>query len=184
MITRTILPSAIRRIAPGLVLGTMFLAMNAAAASVDIPVSADVFIRSLSPNTTHDADLISIRNLAGEQRYGIIQFDLSTLVGQAVTSVELILDEIGSTPAGSDANYPLVSAAYIIGSGSDVPDVSSMTWNSYQATYEGQEGGVFATLGAYNLPANGTSRASQSTFGNAADRALIQSCLLYTSRCV
>ena len=34
---------------------------------------------------------------------------------------------------------------------------------------------VFATLGAYNLPANGTSRASQSTYANAADRALIQS---------
>ncbi len=175
MTTRTILTSASRRIAPGLVLGTVLMAMTTVAATTDIPASGDVFVRSLSPNTTHDADLISIRKFAGEQRYGVIQFDLAALVGQTVIGVELILDELGSGNAGNDANYPLVSAAYMIGSSSDLPDVSSMTWNSYQATYEGQESAVFATLGAFNLPANGTSRASQSTFGNAADQALIQS---------
>ena len=140
MITRTILTSGIRRIASGFVLGTMLMAMTSVAATMDFPASGDIFVRSLSPNTTHDADLISIRKFAGEQRYGIIQFDLSPLVGQMVTSAELILDELGSGNAGSDANYPLVSTAYIIGTSNDVPDVSSMTWNTYQATYEGQEG--------------------------------------------
>jgi hypothetical protein len=143
---------------------------------IDIPASTDIYIRTLAPDTTFRNDLVSVRNLSGEVRYGVIQFDLSSVMG-LVTNVELILDEIGSAQTVTDANFPLVSAAYAIGTSDNVPNLLSMTWNTYEATYEGQEAGVFATLGAYNLPANGTTSANRSTFANAADRAFIQSIL-------
>lgn len=150
------------------------LAFPAAAATTDIPASEEIFIRTLTPDTTHDTDLISIRRLSGEIRYGVLQFDLSSLAGQSLTGAELVLDEIGSAQAGTDANFPLVSAAYVIGTADGVPDLLSMTWNSYQAAYEGQEAGPFATLGAYDLPANGAARADRSTFANTADVAVLQ----------
>lgn len=153
---------------------TVFLAFTSTAATIELPASEEVFIRTLTPDTTHDADLISIRRLSGEVRYGVVQFDLSSLFGQTVTGVELTLDEIGSAQAGTDANFPLLSAAYLIGTAEEVPDLLSITWNTYQATYEGQEAGPLATLGAYDLPANGTARADRSTFANAADLAIIQ----------
>jgi hypothetical protein len=174
MKTATLLKTAIRSVGPGLMIGKLLLAMTAPAATIDISASEDVWIRSAAPNTTYDFDMVSVRNLAGEVRYGLIQFDLSPLVGQVVTNVELILQEVGSVKAGADANYPIVSAAYSIGTSSEVPDLLSMTWNTYQATYEGQEGGVFGTLGVYNLAANGTAYADRSTFANGADRALVQ----------
>ena len=143
-------------------------------AIIDVPASTSIFVRTITPDTTHIHDLVSIRKLSGEVRYGVIQFNLSPVVGRVATNVELILEEIGSAQAGTDANFPLVSAAYAIGTSDSVPDLLSMTWNTYQATYEGQETAAFATLGAYNLPANGTSSANRSTFASAADLAFIE----------
>ncbi len=166
-------------VVPGLTLAETF----------DITAGEDVWVQSINSNSTYNADFLDVRRTidtaAGpiEIRYGLAQFDLGALAGKTVTGVELILDEMGSSQgAGSSAALPIQTVAFAAGASSNAPNLLTTTWNTYQAGYEGREDFAFATLGAYNLPANGAQRTNRNSFANTADMAFIQSLVNSTNK--
>ena len=149
----------------------------------DFPASEDVWIRDLVPDHTYNGDLLDVRRTIDtsvpdgiEVRYGLVQFDLSPLAWLSLTSVELVLDELGANEGvGSSALLPIQTLAFAIGTNNDAPNLLSMTWNSYTNTYEGFEPYTFSGLGVYDLPANGTVRANRGSLASPAELAFIQS---------
>jgi len=151
------------------------------ASALQIECTQTVWIRDVAPDTTYIGDFLDVRRTT-EVRYGLVQFDLSPFAGKSLTGVELILDELGTAQgAGSSASQPIQTVGFAIGTSNNAPDLAATTWNTYQASYEGQEDFAFTALGAYDLPPNGSARADRSSFAAASDLAPIQRLLNTTN---
>ena len=162
-----------------LVASTMFVST---AQAIDVGNnSTDIWIRDASPTTTFDGtgtDFWDVRSQSGDIRYALAQFDLSSLSGTTVTSVELHIDELDlddSGAVGSSGSLPTDTAGFMIEvTGPETP-LTSTTWNTYQAEQAGSEVG-FDTLGAFSLVAPGQSGGGERiSAGSAADIATLQS---------
>jgi hypothetical protein len=157
--------------------GFILMALMAAGASatlIEIGSSADHWIREISPNTVYNDDGISVWSTSkGDRRYGLAEFDLSSLAGTTIDGVKLGL--YSAVHRYSDYRTPIIQSAFVIAG-----PVDGMTWNSYMA---GQDAGKVAlqTLGAYNLPAASDDPAQQNaymySYASAADLALIQAAI-------
>ncbi len=134
----------------------------------------EIWIRSVSPEQTFNSDFLDARR-TDEIRYGLVQFDLSAFAGETIAGVELVLDEVPlSGGAGSGAELPIVTTAAVIGVHEAISGFSALNWTRYQDLYEGEEDGVFETLGAYDLPAPESEGGLRRTVGSPADLALAQ----------
>ncbi len=150
------------------------------AAPIEIAAQKDIWIREVSPGTTFENDLVSVwaSNAAGtpdagKRRYGLIEFDLSSLVGQPLVSATL---QLFSTAGGSQARTPMKQHAFIINSAGT--QLGSLTWDSYMAE---KDAGKLALegLGRFDQPAINDTPALQNAYSpsdaTAADLALLQS---------
>jgi hypothetical protein len=170
-----------------LLVASALLTLTSVAETVEIAASEDLWIRSINPTSTFNANFLDVRRPINatpiEIGYGLAQFDLGALAGKTVTGVELVLDEMGSAQgAGSGAALPIQTVAFAIGTSHNVPNLLTTTWNTYQASYEGQEDFTFTTLGAYNQPANGALRTNRVSSANAGDLAFIQTLVNTTNK--
>lgn len=147
------------------------MAAGASAALIEIGSSADHWIREISPDTVYNDDGISVWSTSkGDRRYGLVEFDLSSLAGTTIDGAKLGL--YSAVHRYSDYRTPILQSAFVIAG-----PIDSLTWNSYMA---GQDAGKLSleTLGAYNLPAPSEDPAQQNaymySFASTADLALIQ----------
>ncbi|MBN2375058.1 MAG: hypothetical protein JXD22_01560 [Sedimentisphaerales bacterium] len=144
----------------------------------DFESVSDVFVRQTFPDLTYEDDGISIWSSVspdGGKRYGLVEFDLSSLTGEEVAVATLQL--YSAVHSWSDYFTPIKQSAYIIDCSSGT-GLSSLTWNSYMS--EKDTGKVtLETLGSYDLPAADTDPSQQNAYvdsvANAADLSLIQS---------
>ena len=116
-----------------------------------------------------DSDLISVWSSANNLRWGVVEFDLSGLVGTTVNDIGL---NLWSRPGGSAANAPLKQqAARIIPGGA----TSALDWTGITALSQTP----FETFGSYDIPPFADDPLLQNTYiysgGSAADVAAIQS---------
>jgi len=156
----------------GVVLVLVFcVAGMVSAAQIEISTSSDHWLREVAPDTVYDNDGISVWSTSkGDRRYGVIEFDVSSLAGTTLPGAALGL--YSRLHGYSDQNTPIIQSAYVIAG-----PIGGMTWNSYMA---GQDAGKVAleTLGAYDLPAASGDPAQQEAYlystASAADLALIQ----------
>jgi hypothetical protein len=96
------------------------------AETVIVQPSSDTWIRQNSPTQVFEDDLVSVwSGKTGDRRHGLITFDLSSLAGKQIASVDL---RLFVTAGGSQAGLPINQAVSI------VPGVAAgATWSSYQA---------------------------------------------------
>lgn len=151
-----------------------FMAAGASAALLEIEASADHWIREIGPDTVFNDDGISVWSTSkGDRRYGLAEFDLSSLAGTTIDGAMLGL--YSAVHGYSDYRTPILQHAFVIAG-----PIDGLTWSSYMA---GQDAGKIAleTLGAYNLPAASDDPAQQNaylySFASAADLALIQAAI-------
>ncbi len=142
--------------------------------TVTLPATGDVWLRQRAPNTVYEDDLISVWSSQPDpttpgRRYGVIEFDVTSLAGRVLLGAELRLYQKYPPDA---AGVPIKQSAFNIASGPT--PIGSLTWNIYMIDRDvGKK--PFAGLGRYDLPGidavnNGT---YQSSFATAADLALI-----------
>jgi hypothetical protein len=153
---------------------TALMAAGASAALIEIEASADHWIREIGPDTVFNDDGISVWSTSkGDRRYGLAEFDLSSLAGTTIDGAKLGL--YSAVHRYSDFRTPIIQNAFVIAG-----PIDGLTWNSYMA---GQDAGKVAlqTLGAYNLPAASDDPAQQNAFmysyASTADLALIQAAI-------
>lgn len=129
------------------------IAVGPLARGLTIPVSTDLWIRELSPDTAYENDLISVWSGsnthfqdAGYRRYGLVEFDVGSLAGKSLVSAEL---NLWSMSGSGQAATPVNQTAYNITSTAATP-LASTTWNLYQAE-RAASAAPFAGLGRYQL---------------------------------
>lgn len=149
-----------------------------AAEAIVLNAINDVWIRELQPTATFEADLISVWNShntgdLGKRRYGVVEFDVSSLSGIRINMATIGLWNFGH--GFSDQNKAIKQSAVYIDTISGGTTVPNMTWNAYQAQYAA--GAVaLSGLGAFDLPVQPAPNAySYSSMATAADRAIIAS---------
>lgn len=111
-------------------------AMPSAAAAQSIDASVDVWLREAGADTTFENDLVSVWSASGNdgaRRYGVLEFDLSSLAGSTLPAVRL--DLYGHANSFSDDAKAVNQKAFRIDTtGGTI--ASAMTWNTYQAEYD------------------------------------------------
>ncbi|MEX2170238.1 MAG: PEP-CTERM sorting domain-containing protein [Pirellulales bacterium] len=144
--------------------------------AIVLEATTDIWIRELSPTTTFENDLISVWNSfstgpdAGMRRYGVLEFDLSSLDGVQLNFASLNLWN-GDNGFSDDDKAIKQSAVYIDTTGGT--QASGMTWSIYQSEYA-NSATALAGLGSFNLPAQAAPDAfSNSANATAADLALL-----------
>ena len=100
-----------------------------------LTATADVWLREAGPDATFENDLISVWSASGNdgaRRYGVIEFDVSSLAGQPIRSATLRLwaDAFGF----SDDLKPIKQIAVAIDT-SGGTQTSAMTWSAYVGEY-------------------------------------------------
>jgi len=131
--------------------------------------TGDIWIRSISTGTTYENDLESVWSSAsGDLRYGLIEFDLSSLESETLTSATL---SIAMYSVGTTLSYPIKQKIYSIDC-SGGTSLTSLSWSSYHAQYNtGKQ--LLATLGRYDLPPGGGGQYFDSA-ASAADLSIIE----------
>jgi hypothetical protein len=113
---------------------------------------ADTWVRENNPTTAYNADAISVWSTAtGDQRYGIVQFDISGAAGLDIGGATLELWRRGRTAGTSSFGLPLAQTAQLIDLTSTGVGVESQTWNSIQSVLGSAI--PLETLGAFNQTA-------------------------------
>jgi alpha-mannosidase len=133
---RTVRKPLLRLRAAILALGLAGILARNISAQQTFNAVTDVWIRQSYPNTLYESDLISVWSTAsaahsasGGLRYGLVTFDLSSLVGQTIGDVEFRLYVAGWAQMGTPVNQTV----------SIVPGTAAgATWSTYQATQEPQ----------------------------------------------
>ncbi len=98
-----------------------------ASGPIQLDATGDVWVRENSPDTVFESDLVSIWSSAsGDRRYGLIEFDVSSLNGENLAAAHLSLwvdDQF------SGAAFPLTQKAYVIDSGGT--PLTDLTWDTF-----------------------------------------------------
>ncbi|WP_425400277.1 hypothetical protein [Aeoliella sp.] len=132
------------------------LTLSVPASAVVLEPVADVWIRERAPDTIYENDLMSVFNSQVSNafetppestRYGLVEFDLSSLSGVEITSAYLQL--WGGDTNSLDESAAIKQSSSIINTSSGTA-LSSLTWNIYQSEYAGTETAL-ETLGSYDL---------------------------------
>ena len=151
------------------------------ACAIVLDAISDVFLRertAADAATTFENDLISVWNShgndtlngVGKRRYGVVEFDVSSLSGVQINSATLSLWN-GMT-GFSDQNKAIKQSALYINTTGGTP-AANLTWNLYQSEYQGSAVAL-GGLGSFNLPAQPAPNAySNSAAATIADRTVI-----------
>ncbi len=141
----------------------------------------DGWIREADPtHALYEADGISVWSSYspdGARRYGLLEFDLSSLSGQ--TFLFAVLDMYSPIHGYSDYEAPIKQSAYVIDCSSGTP-LLSLNWNSYMSEKDAGKQAL-EILGAYDLPAANTDPSQQDqyvpSYSSVADMAKIQAAI-------
>ncbi len=146
----------------------------------DFETLNEIWIRESYPDTTYDGDGVSVWSSAspdGARRYGLIEFDLSSLASGVIAEATLRL--YSAVHGWSDYSKPIKQSAAVIDCSSGAA-LSSLDWNTY---FSEKDAGkiVLESLGAYNLPPASTDPSQQGAYldsvASVADLALLQSAI-------
>jgi len=159
-------------VAVGLSLATV----HAEAGETTLTASTDVWLREAGADATFETDLMSVWSSAGNdgaRRYGVVEFDVSSLSGHIIMDAQL---RLWAGPNGfSDDLKPIKQSAVSIDTSGGTP-TTGMTWNVYHSEYDAGATSLetlgtvdFSPAGAGDLDAFVDSSAS------AADRLTLQS---------
>ena len=124
---------------------TLLLAWALPAEAVVIDASDDIWIRESQPSTTYPNDFISVWG-TGDIRHGVVEFDLSSIVGQTITSAYVKLFDSGGVHSQTQ---PIVQQGYVIGT--TPPEIQNYTWEEY-TMFDLPTESAFTNLGSYNIP--------------------------------
>ncbi|MBN1853025.1 MAG: PEP-CTERM sorting domain-containing protein [Pirellulales bacterium] len=157
-----------------LIAALVLFATPLSAWAVVLEAVTDVWIRESAPDTTYENDMISVWNSfsgdPGTRRYGVVQFDISSLAGIDIT--EAYLGLWGSAHPWGDELKAIKQSSLLIDTTAGTP-ATSMTWNAYQNEYS--TGAVqFESLGTYDLAAPTPTDVFFYSSSSAADIALIE----------
>lgn len=148
------------------------------ARAIVLEATSDIWIRELSPDSTFETDLVSVWNSfstgpdAGMRRYGVLEFDVSSLDGVQLDFASLNLWN-GDNGFSDDDKAIKQSAFFIDTSGGT--QASSLTWSLYQSEYSTSAVSL-GGLGLFDLPAQAAPDAfSNSANATPADLALLAS---------
>jgi hypothetical protein len=137
---------------------------------------SEVWLRERDPSkdTTFENDLISVWNSlatdAGNRRYGVVEFDVSSLSATQINSASLSL--WNGLTGFSDQNKAIKQSAVFINTTGGT-QAASLTWNIYQSEYA-SSAVPLGGLGVFNLPSQVAPDAySNSAAATAADRTVI-----------
>jgi len=113
----------------------------------------------------------------GARRYGLLEFDLSSLSGQ--TFMFAVLDLWSPVHGYSDYGKPIKQSAYVIDCSSGTA-LLDLDWNSYMSEKDAGKQAL-ETLGAYDLPAANTDPTQQDqyvpSYTSVADMAKVQAAI-------
>jgi hypothetical protein len=140
-----------------------------------LQATADVWLREVNPEHTYEADTTSVwsaqpdpTSASAGRRYGVVEFDISSLAGKTLGSAELRVYQASPPDA---ANTPIKQRGYNIASGTSIVD---LTWTTYMAEKDATKQ-AFETLGRYDLPGLATNNNTyQSSTATASDLAIIE----------
>lgn len=141
------------------------------AQAISIDAVADTWIRENNPQSSYDDDLISIwaADVENDQRYGVVMFDLSSVVGP-ITSAYLELYDRNDSRSRTSA---ITQQAFILQTAP--PEIVGYTWEEYFAFDKASEAALTG-LGAYNIPARDLLDGFEpSQLATAGDLSLLQS---------
>jgi subtilisin-like proprotein convertase family protein len=135
---------------------------------VEIPAASDVWIRENSPAVTYENDLVSVWSVQNDpatpgRRYGIIEFDVSSLAGSTLQGAALRL--------WSTETRAIKQSAFLITSAGT--PVSATTWQTYMNEKEGTKQS-FSRFGRYELLGSLAGTYLNSSSANQGDVDLIQ----------
>ena len=106
------------------------------AAETTLSASADVWIREAGADGIFESDLMSVWSSAGNdgaRRYGVVEFDVSSLAGHSIMDAQL---RLWAGPNGfSDDLKPIKQSAVSIDTSGGTP-TTGMTWNVYHNEYD------------------------------------------------
>lgn len=105
-------------------------------AQTTIPASTDVWLRESGADRTFENDLVSVWSASGNdgaRRYGVIEFDVSSLSGIALENATLRL--WADANGFSDDSKPIKQSAVAIDT-SGGTDAASMTWAAFTNEFE------------------------------------------------
>ncbi|MGI9455964.1 MAG: PEP-CTERM sorting domain-containing protein [Aeoliella sp.] len=153
----------------------VILLAPASASAVTLEATTDVWLRESSADSTFETDLISVWNSLGgdpgTRRYGVIEFDVSSLDGVPITFAGLQLwDENNGF---SDDIKPIKQSAVQIDTTGGT-QASAMTWNVFQNDYAGSATALVG-LGAYDFAGDPSTDGFLDSTGTAAEQTLIES---------
>lgn len=150
-------------------------ALSGAAQAIEIEASTDVWIRESDPDRgVFESDLMSVWNSFGNdgaRRYGIVEFDVSSLNGVDIEDAGLQLWD--ATNGFSDDAKPIKQSAVVIDTTGGT-QVAGFTWNIYQSEYAAGATPLDG-LGLYDLPGQPSPDAYQNSVGSETDELLIES---------
>lgn len=160
-----------------LVMLSLVLAIAPAAAwAADLEATGDVWLRDMEGfrDTTFENDWVSVWSSAsGDRRYGLYEWDVSSLAGQELLSASISL-WVGDEYSGT--TFPLKQTAYVIDTTGGT-GIYAMTWNKLVAEHPGL-GTALDSLGAieHGVPNDTGIKGTYvgDTGASAADLALIE----------
>ena len=142
---------------------------------ITLDATTDVWFRESQPDRlAFETDLMSVWSSFGNdgaRRYGLVEFDVSSLAGIDVTDAGLQLWD--ATNGFSDDAKPMKQTAVAIDTTGGT-QAAAFTWNIYQSEYAGSATPLEG-LGTYNLPEQESPENFQNSIGSDADEALIES---------
>jgi len=159
----------------------VLLVVASTASAFEVQAGTDGWIREADPShSLYEVDGISVWSSSGNdgaRRYGLIEFDLSSLAGETVTEVHL--DLFSALHGYSDYSKPIKQSIYEIDSSGTA--LGNLDWNTYIAEKDAGKA-AFETLGAYDLPAaSDVSPLYDNVYvlstGSAADISLVQNAI-------
>ena len=158
-----------------LIVATLFFCSYGVQAE-DMAATAELWIRE-SSGIPYENDGISVWSSVspdGARRYGLIEFDLSSLHGNTISDATLRL--YSAVHGWSDYEKPIKQKAYVIDCSTGT-SLSALNWSTYMSE---KDSGKIAleTLGAYDLPPANTDPTQQGAYLDSAaapeDLSLIQ----------
>jgi len=149
----------------------LLLATPASAIFVDLLPSGDQWIRNINGDTAFTSDAMSVRGDAGDTRWSLLQFDLSST---GFTGADLISASLTLNARSSSSDAGQVASLIDINAGTQ--PIDSVTWNQYQIDHAGSEMPL-STLGNVPPATALSGGAMMTTDADAADLATIASTL-------
>jgi hypothetical protein len=153
---------------------TLLILLASFSAPADtLEATSDVWLRESSPDQTFETDLMSVWNSfggdAGTRRYGVVEFDLSSLDGVTIDFASLQL--WGGDTGFSDATKAIKQSALQIDTTGGT-QTAALTWNIFQSEYSA-DAVALEGLGSLDLPAPVAVEQFHGGAASAADRSLI-----------